>query len=88
MLFIVENRGTEPLANLPISINANGTQINHAFPSIRPNEIGIYPVPVDVNNLAAQGSQSFQSRVLFPNQTDARSANNSLSTSLTAPEAP
>ncbi|MDG2125427.1 MAG: S8 family serine peptidase [Verrucomicrobiales bacterium] len=88
MLFVVENRGTEPLANLPISINANGTQINHAFPSILPNGIGVYPVPIDLNNLNTQGAQSFQSRVLFPNQSDARDANNALSTSLIAPEAP
>lgn len=88
MLFVVENRGTEPLANVPLSINANGRELSHVFPTIRPNEIGVYPVSVDVDSLATQGGQSFQSRVLYPNQSDARDANNALSTTLTAPGTP
>jgi|GEM_PF-121481 len=78
-LVVVQNQGTEPVFNVPLNVVQDGRSRSHTFNRLAPNEVGVFPIPVNIRQLENEGTLSFTSTV---SSADSVSDNNRLQSTI------
>lgn len=80
---VVQNRGTEPLYNTQLDVSTGGAMRAYRLPLLRPGEIFVQPISIDLARARNQGSIDVTSSVTVSGQADRNPADNRLGTKIT-----
>jgi hypothetical protein len=88
MDFVVQNRSARSVTGMTLAIDTGGATRNASIPMLTPGATQVVALPVDAGTLAREGTMVFRTQLINPSgTTDAVPANNTRTSSLSAPPA-
>jgi hypothetical protein len=89
MDFVVQNRSARSVTGMTLAIDTGGATRNASVPMLAPGATQVVALPVDAGTLAREGTMVFRTQLINPSgTTDAVPANNTKTSSLSAPATP